>query len=99
MWYTDAINEITQYFVDLEYNNTKENKARVKFGTAIDISKMQKETKELLAQAVTMIQDLAFKQEKIEKANQIMDKIIDKKTAQFDEKKREATDGKPSDTE
>ena len=93
MWYTDAINEITQYFVDLEYNNTKENKARVKFGTAIDISKMQKETKELLAQAVTMIQDLALQQEKIEKANQI-------KTAQFGEKKvTEGTNDKPSDTE
>ncbi len=60
MWYTDAINEITQYFVDLEYNK-------------------------LLAQAVTMIQDLALQQEKIEKAEQ--------------KKKMEATDGKPSDTE
>ena len=52
MWYTDAVNEITQYFVDVEYNNTKVNKARVKFRTAIDISKMPKETKDLLAQAV-----------------------------------------------
>ena len=92
MWYRDAINEITQYFVDTEYNDTKENKAQVKFGTAIDISKMKKETKDLLAQAVTMVQDLAFKQDKIEKANQI-------KTAQFGEKKVEGTNDKPSDTE
>ena len=92
MWYRDAINEITQYFVDTEYNDTKENKARVKFGTAIDISKLPKESKELLAQAVTMTQDLAFKHEKIEKANQI-------KTAQFGEKKVEGTNDKPSDTE
>ena len=67
MWYTDAVNEITQYFVDTEYNDTKENKARVKFRTAIDISKLPKESKELLAQAVTMTQDLAFKHEKIER--------------------------------
>ena len=99
MWYTDAINEITQYFVDTQYNDTKENKARVKYGTAIDISKMQKETKELLAQAVTMIQDLAFKQDKIEKANKIktVQKVVD---AEFGEKKvMEGTNDKPSDTE
>ena len=99
MWYTDAVNEITQYFVDVEYNNTKENKARVKFGTAIDISKMKKETKDLLAQAVTMVQDLAFKQDKIEKANKIktVQKVVD---AEFGEKKvMEGTNGKPSDTE
>tara|TARA_Y100001951_G_C11228691_1_gene233289 strand:+ start:302 stop:601 length:300 start_codon:yes stop_codon:yes gene_type:complete len=99
MWYTDAVNEITQYFVDVEYNNTKENKARVKFRTAIDISKMPKETKDLLAQAVTMVQDLAFKQDKIEKANKIktVQKVVD---AEFGEKKvMEGTNDKPSDTE
>jgi uncharacterized protein YoxC len=67
MWYTDAVNEITQYFVDTQYNATKENKTRVRIGIATDISKLPKESKELLAQAVTMVQDLAFKHEKIER--------------------------------
>ena len=67
MWYTDAVNEITQYFVDTKYNDTKANRKRVKIGIATDISKLPKESKELLAQAVTMVQDLAFKHEKIER--------------------------------
>ena len=67
MWYTDAVNEITQYFVDTQYNDTKANKKRVRIGIATDISKLPKESKELLAQAVTMVQDLAFKHEKIER--------------------------------
>ena len=85
MWYIDALNEITQYFVDTEYNDTKENKSRAKFGTAVDISKLPKESKELLAQAVTMIQNLAFKREQIERAEQ--------------QKKGERINDKPSDTE
>ena len=67
MWYIDALNEITQYFVDTKYNDTKANKKRVRIGIATDISKLPKESKELLAQAVTMTQDLAFKHEKIER--------------------------------
>ena len=85
MWYIDAVNEITQYFVDTKYNDTKANKKRVKIGIATDISKLPKESKELLAQAVTMIQDLAFKHEKIERTKQ--------------QKKGEGTNDKPIDTE